>query len=271
MSISQSVRDHYELADEDSRLQDSEGMLESQRSKQIISRHLLGGGLRVLDVGGGTGPYAFWLSQQGHEVHLVDPVAKHIAIARDRNTRTASPLKLISAGDARELSYPDNIFDCVLLMGPLYHLPELVDRIAALREAVRVLKPGALLVSSYIMRFASMIDGFKDNLVADPEFQAIMMKDLADGRHKGSADGSAKYFTEAYFHRPEEITTEAASAGLRVIEMLPVESFGWTLPNLGDILKDPARNRLLMETIAKVEREPSLMGLSAHALLVCRK
>ena len=72
----------------------------------------------------------------------------------------------------------------VLLLGPLYHLHERADRLAALREAARVLRPGGWLFAAGISHFASFVDGLRTgDLLDDPAFARIVEGDLRDGRH----------------------------------------------------------------------------------------
>jgi ubiquinone/menaquinone biosynthesis C-methylase UbiE len=68
-------------------------------------------------------------------------------------------------------------------MGPLYHLVEAADRLQALAEAYRVLKPGGTVFAVGISRFASSIDGLASGYFLDPAFRAIMLGDLEDGQH----------------------------------------------------------------------------------------
>lgn len=88
-------------------------------------------------------------------------------VEADRLSTAASPssgdAKLASAqiGDARELPWADETIDVVLLLGPLYHLTKIEDRLAALSEAGRVLRPGGLLATAAISRFASTYDGHR--------------------------------------------------------------------------------------------------------------
>jgi hypothetical protein len=65
---------HYARTDENGRLLAGPGPLERARSEEVILRHLPAAPARVLDVGGGPGPYACWLARLGHEVRLIDPV-----------------------------------------------------------------------------------------------------------------------------------------------------------------------------------------------------
>jgi ubiquinone/menaquinone biosynthesis C-methylase UbiE len=78
-------------------------------------------------------------------VHLIDPVPRHIEQAADTAV-TAEP------GDARTLPVTDNSYDVALLLGPLYHLLDREDRLRALREAARVVRPGGLVAAAAIGR-----------------------------------------------------------------------------------------------------------------------
>jgi hypothetical protein len=108
-------------------------------------------------------------------------------------------------------------------------------------------------------------------LIVDPEFQAIVIEDLSTGKHHGSADGTTKYFTDAYLQRPDEIEIEATSAGFQPVELLAVESFGWLIPGFAEMWKDIGRRADLLKAIARVEKERSLIGMSAHLMLIARK
>ena len=270
MTAPASVQHYYERSDEDGRFKAADGEIEFLRTKDILIRHLPAGSLRIADVGGGSGPYSFWLSNLGHEVHLLDLVSKHIRIATERNKSEKHRIASAQVGTATKLPFADGQFDVVLLMGPLYHLPEPTDRATALLEAKRVLKPGGILFAAYISRFASLLDGYRSNLVADPEFRSILAEDLASGRHHGSADGSPKYFTDAYLHRPEDIEQEAVSAGFQPVHLLSVEGFGWLVPGFAELWNDTVRRANLLQALTRVEKERSLLGVSAHLMLVAR-
>ena len=81
---------HYQAANEEERLQTSHGKLEEARTKRIIESHLASTHRRAVDIGGGTGPYSFWLAARGLEVSLLDPVARHIELVRERAERARS-------------------------------------------------------------------------------------------------------------------------------------------------------------------------------------
>jgi ubiquinone/menaquinone biosynthesis C-methylase UbiE len=109
--------------------------LEKVRTQEIILRYLTHKPSRVLDFGGATGVYSFWLSEMGHEVHLIDPVQFHIAEATKLSSNSKRPPASIKLGEARSLEFEDGYFDMILLLGPLYHLTQRQERLDAVAEA----------------------------------------------------------------------------------------------------------------------------------------
>ena len=164
---------YYEGIDEAGRLVRGAGPLEFARMRELIGRFLPAPPGVVLDVGGGPGRYACWLAELGYEVHLIDPVAKHVEQAREASgAQPEHPLAGATVGDARSLDFGDGSADVVLLMGPLYHLTERDDRLAALREACRVLRPGGVVISKAINRFASLLERLVERLYRRPGLRA---------------------------------------------------------------------------------------------------
>ncbi len=157
----------------------------------------------------------------------------------------------------------------MLLLGPLYHLTEESDRLRALGEARRVLAPGGWLFAAGISRFASLLAGLVEGLMRDPAYVAIVERDVADGQHRNPT--AVDYFTTAYFHQPHELTSEIARAGLTVLELLGVEGPGWLMPDLESRWSDGRERDLLLWAARVVEREPTLLGLSPHLLVVARR
>ena len=167
---------HYADYDEQSRLSNTRsGGLEFLRSQELILRHMQTPPQKVLDVGGSPGVYSLWLAAFGHEVHLIDPVQKHVLQAMDASrNHPGNPIASINIGDARSLTQGDASFDTVLLMGPLYHLGERSDRIIVLQKARRVLRPDGLIFVSVVCRFVPLIDGLTDGTIYDPYFVNIL-------------------------------------------------------------------------------------------------
>jgi SAM-dependent methyltransferase len=260
---------HYGGVDEGRRLGPFD--LERVRTWELLGRFLPPPPAVVLDVGGAAGVYALPLAERGYQVHLVDPVAGHVEQARRASQgQPAAPLAGAAVGDARRLAHPDGGADAVLLLGPLYHLTERADRLRALAEARRVLRPGGVVAAAAISRFASTCDGLLRGYLDDPAFAAIVAGDLRDGQHRNPT-GRPEWFTTAYFHLPDELGREVAEAGLRLEALLAVEGPAWLLPDVAGRLADPARRETVLAAIRAVETEPSLLGVSAHLLAVARR
>jgi SAM-dependent methyltransferase len=266
------IQAYYGRGLERSRLSDAEGTLERERIRAILHRVLPPAPARILDIGGGPGVHAAWLAREGYGVDLIDPVALHVEQAMALSAGQPEWPFNAEIGDARELAAPDASVDAVLLLGPLYHLPERADRLLALREAARVVRSGGIVVAAAISRFASWLDGTRQGwLATEPEFKAIALNDLETGRHRGSHDADPRWFTTAYFHLPSELREELAEAELVDIELVAVQGPFWLLGNLEARMADTAERQALLESIETISREPSMLGVSAHIIGVARR
>jgi SAM-dependent methyltransferase len=264
------VAAHYAGVSERDRLAGRES-LERVRSWELLERHLPPAPAVVVDVGGAAGVYALPLATRGYQVHLVDPLALHVQQAlRGSGEQPATPLASATVGDARRLDHPDCSVDAALLLGPLYHLTGRADRIGALTEARRVLRPGGVVVAAAISRFASTFDGLLRGFLDEPGFEAIVERDVRDGQHRNPTE-RPEWFTTAYFHRPDELGQEITEAGLRLHALVGVEGPGLMLPDIERRLEDPARRERVLAAIRRVESEPSLLGASAHLLAVAHR
>ncbi len=243
---------------EDDRLRlRAHGVLERLRTQELLGRFLPPPPAVVLDVGGGTGVHAEWLAALGYTVHLVDPVDEHVAAAAQLSGVTAK------RGDARSLAEGEDSQDAVLMLGPLYHLPERDDRLQALAEARRVARPGAPVFAVGICRYATLLDVGSDGRLTE-EIELFVRELHATGRFRGDVVG----FTDAYFHRPDELAADLTDAGLDGVEVYGIEGpAGPTLRALGmDCLDE--RLDAAVRAARLVERDPALIAASGHLLAV---
>ena len=268
--IPHEIARYYEEVAEERRLLQGPSQLEFARTQELVLRYLNGPPATILDVGGAAGEYALWLAAKGYVVHLVDPVQRLVDEAQRRSDASQSPIRSCRLGDARKLEFADDAADGLLLLGPMYHLTQQAERLRAVREAYRVLRPGGVMFAAAISRFASALDGVSRDLFRDPAFAAIVQQDLAQGQHRNDTKKWA-YFTTAYFHRPEEFRAEITSAGFKCELVLGIEGPGWILPDFEDRWADPRKREVLMQIARALENEPSIVGLSAHLLAVSRK
>jgi SAM-dependent methyltransferase len=160
--------------------------------------------------------------------------------------------------------------DIALLFGPLYHLPKETERVKALQEARRVLKPGGVALAAFISRYASLFDGFRRDLIKDHAFEKILLNDLRTGLHTNDTD-NIEYFTTAFFHTPQEIHNEISESALIIEKLVAVESAGWLIDNLSEKIKDQVYNERIQKIINLIESNSDLIAISPHIIGIARK
>jgi ubiquinone/menaquinone biosynthesis C-methylase UbiE len=112
------------------------------RLRAALDRYLPsdGRGLRVLDVGCGTGHQSMELRRRGFEVAGIDASEEMLAESRARN-----PDLLVVRADVEAIPFRSSSFDFVLCIEVLRYLPRAS---ACLREMARVLKPGGVCLAT---------------------------------------------------------------------------------------------------------------------------
>ncbi len=264
------VVDFYTKTAEESRLSAGVPLLEFERTRELLSRFLPAPPLRVVDVGGAAGSYAFWLAGLGYDVHLLDVTPRLVDLARQQNGGATHRLASIAEGDARRLPFEDGSVDAVLLLGPLYHLPERSDRQAVLSETKRILRPEGLAFAAGISRYAGVLDGLVVHPAMDDQIVTMRQRAVGDGRYRNDTD-NLRYFTTAYFHRPEDLARELRDAGFQGARVLGVEGPGWLLADFDARWAEPVTRERILQVARLVEEEPSIVGVSAHLLGIARR
>jgi SAM-dependent methyltransferase len=261
---------HYELGVELTRLiPEGEASLELVRTLELLERLLPPPPADVLDVGGGPGVYASILARRGYRVHVVDVLELHVEQAAAAAAAQPEASFTVACGDARDLDEQDESWDVALLLGPLYHLTEPEDRLRALSEARRVLRPGGLVVGAAISRFASLLDGFRQGFLADPIFLGLVERDLEDGQHRNPAGiDRPEWFTTSFLHHPDQLAQEVAASGLALEAVFGIEGPGWLFENWWSDLR---RREIVLQAARMVEQEPALQAISGHLLVAARR
>jgi len=110
------------------------GKLRWARRVKMLSTHL-GAGMRVLELGCGTGYFTRELARSRADIVAIDVSPELLELAR---ANYSAPNVRYEIQNASALSYPDAVFDSVVGSSVLHHL-EIEE---ALREIHRVLKAG---------------------------------------------------------------------------------------------------------------------------------
>jgi hypothetical protein len=98
----------------------------------------------------------------------------------------------------------------------------------------------------------------------DPDRLTKLLPTLETGRHDRSLD-----FTDAYFHRPQELAEELVCAGFEDVRVLGIEGPAWTAVDAAGPDSEAHMNAALLCARA-VEEDRALLPASAHLLAVGR-
>ncbi len=260
METDEALHAYYQRGMERERLSDGRGELEFTRTTEIVRRRLPAAPAVVADIGGGPGRYALWLASLGYQVEHRDLMPLHV----EQLTADAAGVPGIhtAVGDVRDLDLPDASADAVLLLGPLYHLLDRAERVGALRECARIVRPGGAVFAAAISRWAARIDGMlRERIyVKHPEVTGLIDEIDRTGVIPPFQEGA---FT-AFCHRPEELRSELADAGLEVADLVSVEGPAFILGDLDARLADPAERSVALEVARAIERVPELVGFGPH-------
>ena len=255
--LPEDILEYYRNKPEGERLSEGLGVLEFARTREVVGPLLPRVPAAVLDIGGGTGPYARWLADLGYEVHLLDAAPHHVEIASG-----IPGLASAVYGDARSLPFADRSADAVLLFGPLYHLTEKEDRLLALREAARVLRPGGRVFAAAISRAAQALVGVQRGWLFEEDFLPLVREQISSGVHE-TPPTRPGLFTTAYFHRPEEFVQEVDEAGFGAEGLVGLEGPGWFVPDFKTVVTEFDKRQKLLELAKLLETIPDL---SPHIL-----
>jgi SAM-dependent methyltransferase len=260
---------YYSRGLERDRLASGRQRIEFLRIWDLLERCLPAAPATVVDVGGGAGAYAIPLASAGYQVHLIDPVPLHVEQAAAASRQADAPLASISAGDARDLPIADGSADAVLLLGPLYHLTSREDRITALREARRILRPGGIAVAKALSRFYPVFEELADGMPVSPTGLDGTARFLADGQYRNPG-GDPADFTTSYFHRPEELADEIKDASLELRQLVAASGSVKLLPGLSELLDIPEGRHHVLSVLRLLEAEPSLIGISQNFVAIAQ-
>ncbi len=268
-SIDQDVLAGYNAGIEKGRLHRGLGLIEFERTREILLEELPPAPAVIYDIGGGYGEYSYWLASLGYDVYLYDLAEENIRMANELKKEWSNTLKCAEVSDARSIVRPDESADAILLMGPLYHITESEERHLCLRECHRLLKPNGVLFTANITRYSTTLKyvaAYDYNpRLNDADFFHMLEHTLETGIHTKKPMGLA------YFHKPDELRNELSAAGFSEIDVRGVIGPCWLIRNLEDVWADNAKRETIMRVVRLLEREESLMGLSTHFLSISKK
>lgn len=145
-SIKDDIRDYWAIRAETYDRSPGHGLMaapEAAAWRALIRRHLgPGEGRHAMDLGCGTGTMSLLMRQAGFRATGLDFAEPMLARACRKAQGAGAPIRFV-IGDAENTLEPDGRYDSVIARNLLWTLP---DPHAALREWLRILKPGGRLL-----------------------------------------------------------------------------------------------------------------------------
>lgn len=280
-TIDETVLAGYNAGIERNRLRTGIGLLEFERTKEILLDKLPRPPAVIYDIGGAYGEYSWWLSSLGYEVHLFDLSETNIKMSEELAAEYPGvALKSAMLCDARSIPRPDKSADAILLMGPLYSITEYEERILALEESRRLLKDDGILFSAALTPYSVLVsrlavyhadDSESRKELDDPAVIAIIERALADGCYQNPERKIAHGLGSSHLHTAKALREELARGGFDTPSVHGVMGGAWLAPHLDELLEDDKTRNLLMKTIRMLDTQEEIIGLSGHLLAVSKK
>ena len=249
-------------------IKDAYHRLEFETTLHFLKKHFPKRGL-ILDAGGGPGRYTVTLASQGYDMIMLDMTPANVAFAKRQIKRSGVEhrVKDVVEGTIVDLSrFADNTFDGVICLGgPLSHILDKRQRDRAIRELVRVAKPGAPIAVSVMSRLSVLVvelTMFPEE-VEMPHYQKLL----------NTGDYHGQYgFTACHFFLPEEFRAAFDDKGVEVEEMIGLEGISSShRRELNRIARNEGQWKVWRATHLKTCTHPAVVGTSEHMLLIARK
>lgn len=280
-TIDAAVLAGYNAGIERNRLRTGIGLIEFERTKEILLEKLPEPPAVIYDIGGAYGEYSWWLSSLGYEVHLFDLFETNIKMSGELAAEYPGvALKSAMVCDARSIPRPDKSADAILLMGPLYSITEYDERILAVKESCRLLKDDGILFSAALTPYSVLVsrlavyredDTKKRKELDDPAVISIIERALVDGCYINPERKIANGLGSSHLHTAKALREELSHGGFNTLSVHGVMGGAWLAPNLDELLKNEDTRKLLMKTVRMLDTHEEIIGLSGHLLAVSRK
>jgi ubiquinone/menaquinone biosynthesis C-methylase UbiE len=255
------LKSFYESYDEDGRLTSKHGRVEFITTIKYVEKYLTKGA-KILEIGAATGRYSHALARNGYEVDAIELLDHNIEIFK-ANT-TADERVTIRQGNAVDLSFiEDNTYDITLLLGPMYHLFNIEDKLAALSEAYRVTKRDGVIFVAYCMGDASILSyGFLRG-----EIHNIIEKCMLDTKNFHTFSNPWDIFE---LYRVEDIEELRNKFDVEHLHLIATDGYTNHIREVVDNMDDRTYEVFIKYHLATCERR-DMLGYSNHTLDVFRK
>lgn len=252
------IEQHYNNYSEDNRFEkDLQHKTEYILTNYWIDKYLKKG-MKILEIGAGTGAYSLMLAKRGYQIDSLELVKNNLDILKSKVT----PEMKINAiqGNALDMNmYEDNSFDMGLCLGPFYHL-EQDDRKKCIEEAIRVCKPNGYLFFAYISNCLTLVQAMN-------KFDKYLLNYKSEFNEKFELKDNNNVFTYSMPEYIEQLMQEYSVEKLNHV----------SLDGITRLIKDKVNNfskeefDLWIAYLKETSEIPSILGYSEHIMYICKK
>lgn len=277
-SVDNSALTYYESGKERNRLRTNIGLIEFERTKEILLDNLPKPPAVIYDIGGGYGEYSWWLASLGYEVHLFDLFPKNIEMSKELAYEYPDvKLKSAEVCDAICVPRDDKSADAILLMGPMYHITDYNERVNVIKESRRLLKDDGVLFTAALTPYSVLLDNITkytpfsedpNRTLEDEDFMEMIERELADGEHINPDKKVYSGLGSAHLHTAKALKNELFAGGFTENVIHGVMGGAWLARDIDELWKNEASRNALMKTVRLLDTHEEVIGLSGHLLSV---
>lgn len=261
MNSKEYLTNYYQNYDEDGRLTSRHGMVEYLTTMRYIVKYLRPG-MRIIEIGAGTGRYSRALAEKGYQIDAVELIEHNIEVFKQHITGN-EPVRIFQ-GDATDLTaFETDTYDITLLLGPMYHLYEKDDQLKALSEAIRVTKKGGIIFAAYCNNDATIIQFcFQREMIRNERY-----RQLVDPVTFKAASTPEELFQ---LYRKEDVDELMSNFKVKRLHYLGTDMATKFIQDTVDRMDDEMFETYLRYHFSICERE-DMVGATHHMLDVFRK
>ena len=156
----------------------------------------------------------------------------------------------------------DNTYDVTLLLGPMYHLYSEEDKIVALREVVRITKPGGHILVAYCMNEATVIQ----YVFGCNQLRSVMELNMLTDDWKCVSEPKDLF----EMIRTEDIERLNAAVPVERVKLVATDGASRYIREYLEEMDDSTFDKWLSYHFATCERQ-DLIGATNHSLDILKK
>lgn len=261
MNALEALTEYYTHHNEDARFISRHGQVEFLTTIRYIEKYLRPGD-RILEIGAGTGRYSHYFARKGYPVDAIELIEHNIDVFRQQ-TQMHEKISILQGNATNLDALQDQMYDVTLLLGPMYHLFTENEKKLALREAMRVTRPGGLLFIAYCMSDPSVWGyGF-----GKKQIKRLIQENLLDPETFETTSTPNEVFV---LYRREEIDHLAENLPAKRLHLIGTDMYTQYFRAQIDEMDEETFQIYLQFHFSICER-PDMTGFSHHTLDILQK